>query len=746
MISKPFLRILAFLCVLCSLTDFSWAQSVQYFIAPDGQDGNAGTLEKPFATLERARDVVRQAKQRQGHLIDTVIIWLRKGVYQLDSSFTVDSRDAGLPGAPVVYRAYPGEKVILRGGIEIPSSAFQPVKDRSVLRRMVKSARSHIRQADLQSLGVENYGEVFSRGMGIPVKPYPMELFFNEQLMQVARWPNEGYVEYGRVTEVGSIPRYRNMTIAPGGIPVDPDNPPPQYAPHINDTSNRPGSLIYLNTRPARWTKAEEVWLFGYWNKRWASQTLKIKSIDTRKKEITFAQPHHYGLKDKGIFYAFNLLEEIDKPGEYHIDRHTGKLYFWPPSDIRQGLAVVSLIDTPLILLKNASDLIFRDLILEVTRGDGLVMEGGANNLIAGCTVRNIGLDGIKMTDNSVSVNFDSQTDEEKAREIRTYYPSRHNGVVGCELYKIRENGILLRGGDRKTLAPGKNYAINNHLHDEANIRLSGCGNRVAHNLIHDNSYGGIQYNGNNHLIEYNELTNCLKDADDWGAIYTGRNPSCQGNIVRFNYIHHNTGPVEKGTGSNGIYLDDGTTGQIIYGNVIYKTGHPARAKMGGVFVHGGKDNLIVNNIFIDCKLAVGFSPWSQERWEKFLVTRDMKTRLYEEVNSKSPLYLGRYPVLNHLQENAGVNKIKNNLIFNCREFLAQKPGSKTKQIQENNWITNENPGFVNVGSENFQLRKDAEVFKKISSFQAVPFEKIGLYQDKYRPKLPLRANDVVDR
>ena len=240
-IPKLLLSISVFLGMLCSLSYFSSAQSVQYFIAPDGLDANSGTLEKPFATLERARDMVRQVKQSQGHLTDTVMIWLRKGVYQLDSSFTIDSRDAGLPGAPVVYRAYPGEKVILRGGREIPSSAFQPVKDRSVLRRMVKSARPHIRQADLQSLGIVNYGEVFSRGMGIPVKPYPMELFFNEKLMQVARWPNEGYVEYGRVTEVGSIPRYRNMTIAPGGIPVDPDNPPPEYAPYINDTSNRPG-------------------------------------------------------------------------------------------------------------------------------------------------------------------------------------------------------------------------------------------------------------------------------------------------------------------------------------------------------------------------------------------------------------------------------------------------------------------------------------------------------------------------
>lgn len=731
-----------FTCLFFITTFFSFGQSTQYFIAPNGNDEAVGTQEKPFATMERARDAVRQAKQQQGHLVDTTIVWFREGVYVMDVSLVVDSRDAGLPGAPVIYRAYPGEKVILRGGMEIPASAFQPVEDQSVLLRMVKPARQHVLQADLRSLGINDFGEVFSRGMNIPIKPYPMELFFNEKLMQVARWPNEGYVEYGKVTEVGSIPRYRNMTIAPGGVPVDPDNPPPEYAPYINDTSNRPGSFIYLENRPARWTEASDVWLFGYWNKRWASQTLKIKSIDTQKQEITFTQPHHYGLKDKGTFYAFNLLEEIDQPEEYYIDRKAGILYFWPPSDIRQGQAVVSLIDEPIIHLRNASDLIFRDLVLEVTRGDCLLMEGGANNLVTGCTIRNIGLNGIKMTENVSPQDFDSQAYVDDQQERKTFYPSRNNGVVGCELYKIRESGISLQGGNRKNLVPGENYAENNHLHQEADIQLSGCGNRVAHNLIHDNPFGGIKYSGNNHLIEYNELYNCLTDADDWGAIYTGRNPSGQGNIVRFNYIHHNVGAVETGTGSNGIYLDDGTSGQIIYGNVIYKTGRPARAKMGGVFVHGGKDNLIINNIFIDCELAIGFSPWSQERWEKFLVTGDMKTRLYEEVNINSPLYQGRYPLLNHLEEGAGINKILNNLVVNCNAFVAQRQGSEADHKVKNNWTTTQNPGFVDMKNKNFLLSPDAKVFERIPDFQHIPFEKIGLYPKhdttgKYRGFLP---------
>ena len=704
------------------------AQSHQYFVAPDGDEHNMGTQADPWATLEQARNAIRQVKEKQGHLFDSTIVWLREGIYTIDHSFILDSRDAGLPGAPVVYRAYPGEKVILRGGATVPPSAFQPVTGRAISRRIAKEARPHVLQADLKALGINNFGTIHSRGMGIPIKPYPMELFFDETLMQVARWPNEGYVAYGKVTEVGSIPRYRNMTIAPGGVPVDPDNPPPEYAPYINDTSNTPGSFIYLDDRPKRWTEAEDVWLFGYWNKRWASQTLEIANIDTKKKEITFTQPHHYGLKDEGTFYAFNLLEEIDQPGEYYIDHNRGTLYFWPPSDIQQAEVVVSLVDDPIIHMKNTSNIIIQNLTLEVTRGDCLKMEGGTNNLIAGCTIRNVGLDGIQITNNVAAINFDSQKEEQK--EAPVYYSSRNNGVVDCELYKIREDGIALQGGDRATLTPGNNYAVNNHLHDEANIQASGCGNRVAHNLIHDNPWGAIQYNGNDHLIEYNEMVNCLTDADDWGVIYTGRNPSSQGTIIRYNYIHHNMGPVESGTGSNGIYLDDGTSGQIVYGNVIYKSGSPARANMGGVFMHGGKDNLVVNNIFIDCQLAVGFSPWPQDRWEKFLVTRDMKTRLYEEVNIESSLYQQRYPLLNRLEQNAAVNKIWNNLVVNCERFMGQPEDRAVDHEVQNNWITTENPGFVDVEEQDFRLRTHAPVFDKIPEFQHIPFEKIGLTEN----------------
>jgi hypothetical protein len=146
--------------------------------------------------------------------------------------------------------------------------------------------------------------------------------------------------------------------------------------------------------------------------------------------------------------------------------------------------------------------------------------------------------------------------------------------------------------------------------------------------------------------------------------------------------------------------------------------------------MHGGKDNLVVNNIFIDCELAVGFSPWPQARWEKFLMTRDMKTRLYEEVNVKSPLYQQQYPVLDRLEKNAGMNKIWNNLVVNCERFMGQPEDRAVEHDVQNNWVTTENPGFENAEELDFQLGTHAVVFDKIPGFQRIPFEKIGLIEN----------------
>jgi hypothetical protein len=90
----------------------------------------------------------------------------------------------------------------------------------------------------------------------------------------------------------------------------------------------------------------------------------------------------------------------------------------------------------------------------------------------------------------------------------------------------------------------------------------------------------------------------------------------------------------------------------LIYGNVFYRC---AGGKFGGVQIHGGKDNLVDNNLFIDCKYAVSFSPWGQTRWLDRLADQRTKAIVAQGgVDITQPPHITRYPDLARMAETPG--------------------------------------------------------------------------------------------
>ena len=88
------------------------AWTAEFFIAPGGDDSQAGTKDKPFATLEHARDAARRSVG--------ATVYLRGGTYLLDKSLILTPEDSG-----VTFQAYPGETPILSGGRAI--SGWRPM-------------------------------------------------------------------------------------------------------------------------------------------------------------------------------------------------------------------------------------------------------------------------------------------------------------------------------------------------------------------------------------------------------------------------------------------------------------------------------------------------------------------------------------------------------------------------------------------------------------------------------------------
>ena len=110
--------------ILTALTIGSAAQAASVFVAPTGNDTNPGTLERPFATLQRAQQAARKLAGREA-----VAVMLRAGTYYLPETLVLTAADSGSKAAPVVYQAYGKEQPVISGGIQMRNLKWEPFKD-----------------------------------------------------------------------------------------------------------------------------------------------------------------------------------------------------------------------------------------------------------------------------------------------------------------------------------------------------------------------------------------------------------------------------------------------------------------------------------------------------------------------------------------------------------------------------------------------------------------------------------------
>jgi hypothetical protein len=684
-----------------------------FYVSPGGNDAWSGTLAEPTAdktdgpvrTLERARDNL-QSLRATGHLPSGgAEIVVRAGFYSIARPFSLDARDSGTAEAPTVYRAYPGEKVVLAGGPTVPADAFRPVTDPKVLQRLATVARGHVVQADLHSLGISDIPGLPVKYQGAPAAP---ELFFNDHRMTLARWPNQGWATIAKIIAPGSHPR-------------------------IGDKGNLGGVFEYSGDRPSHWDVASGIWLHGYWCYDWYAEVIQVKQIDREKLQIALAAPSLYSVQQGNPsprrYYALNLLEELDSPGEYFIDAKAGLLHFWPPAPLKDAKVVLSTLKGPIVTIKDAHDVILRGFTVEASLANGINVVGGHDVCIQGCEIRN-------------------------TRELAISIAGGvKNRVEDCDIHDTGTGGILLAGGDRKTLTPAGHEAVNNHIwrfsalkltYSNA-IKLEGVGNRAAHNLIHDVPHEALGLSGNDHVYEYNVIHHVCTETDDSGAFHTGRNPSCRGNVFRYNFWYDIGKPM--GHGNAAIYFDDGDGGDIIYGNIFLRCGDPGRGSFGTIFSHGGHDNRAENNIFIDCKRAFGSAPWPDAMWKDAINGGQdcfWQDKLLKEVDITKPPYTTRYPELIGFMEAQPAAKRVNhatcNVFINCGEV---KSGNWQVDPQQN-WSTDHDPGFIAADKGDFRLAASVELLSRLPGFKPIPFEMIGLQKSPFRPILRQEAAPVA--
>ncbi len=539
-------------------------------------------------------------------------------------------------------------------------------------------------------------------------------------------------------------------------IPADPD---------IKGESATALNYKAADERPWRKFQGAEVFIFARYN--WWNNIVPIESIDRDKRIINLTKKASYAIRPGDRYYVQNLLEELDAPGEWYLDQEAATLYFWPPEEDPSPTVYIPVLKTIVEVGKGTSKVTLRGFTIEVCYGTAVVFEETSECLVAGNTIRSAG----DYKGDGVSVS------------------GKKNGVVGNDIYEIGSSAITIIGGDRATLTAGGNYVDNNYIHHTGvfykqgvGVEVSGVGNRVAHNLIHDGPRMGIFIKGNNHAIEYNHVRHMNLETADTGAIYAGGRDytSPRGTVIRYNYFHdlmgygHEDGKWASPHFAWGIYLDDNASGAHVYGNIV------TRAQRGLIHLHNGRDNIVENNVFVGGKLQqVEFNgwhttsqywAWARDNLVKGYVSvaglpawrgvRGMTTHPLDAVlpdglmqadnvfrrniivarDPEARLYRFRDVPIDH-------NQFDHNLVFHqngdslvaeskLRGVVTRQEWAQWQARGQDKHSVVADPLFVDIDKDDFRLRPGSPAFKL--GWKPIPVEKIGPQKDPLRASWPI--------
>ncbi len=676
------------LILLINLSCLVWGKDL--YVASNGSDSNPGTKEKPFATMEGARDAVRQSKKGSSEGWEGTTVWFRGGIYRVSRTIDFNDCDGGKEGGKICYRAMANEDVIFEGGQDINTAGACSVSDANILKRIISpEARKNIKQIDLKAQEIIDYGELKRRGFAFHNSYSHGEISFDGRSLQLARWPNDDYAKIA-------------------------------CAPKIKGEQ----TFTYDCNRPKLWTQAEEPWAIGFWGCGWADSQTRIGKIDIKHKTITL-EGNKGEIVKEARWRAINLLEEIDTPGEWYINRNSGVLYLWPPAELKGKKLTISMLKEPMIKMDGAANLTIEGICFQNGRGGCIEIQNCKDVTIAGCKIKNMGERNIKIEGGA------------------------NCGIVGCDIFDSGAGGIYMAGGDRENLIECGHYAINNHIWNFSRLNKTyrpaisayGIGFVIKNNLIHDAPHSAIIYHGNNVIIEFNKIYNVCGQSNDAGAIYTGRDWSARGNVIRYNLVYDVKSPLTNSfkNGVHAVYLDDCASGNEVLGNIFYQIGGRA------VMIGGGRDNIIENNVIAKCDSAIFTDRrglvWINEKNP----TWNLRAKL-EKFDYKRPPWSTSYPELVKIFDNGYKrakdpegNIVKSNIGWKNRRWLEENSLGASGGFKfftfENN-VKNQDPLFRDEKSLNLSLCDNSAAYN-IKGFKKIPYEKIGLYIDDLRLSLP---------
>jgi len=382
----------------------------------------------------------------------------------------------------------------------------------------------------------------------------------------------------------------------------------------------------------------------------WYDQYIGIADFNAAEHSITLDSPTAYPIAPGRRFVIVNHKAQLDSPWEWYYDSTNSKIQFILPKGIKPKTVSVSYLNTALSL-NSSNNLVFENFQIRNSSGTGIQLKESKNIQFINFEINDTGGWGVKA---------------QRSTRIRISDSVIHDTGMG---------GILLTGGDRATLRRSDNLVFNTHIHHVGKtlanfspaIDLKGVGATIRNSHIEYTPANSVWIEGNEHLIEKSEINNICELASDCGAIYSGRDWTYRGNVIRDNSIHDLYGygllridpvthHISYGPGGvRGVYLDDGSSGFIVAGNKFYRAGFIS------IQIGGGRDNVVEKNTIE----TDNYSVWIDNRWPGYpwAINRQRLSNSPYQNN----LWQSRYPDLSKPMANdtwPENNSVRNNILI----------------------------------------------------------------------------------
>lgn len=689
---------------------------VTFHVAPDGDDGNPGIAAKPLRSPAGVRDAVRRLQaERRSRPPREIEVVFHDGVYHVEAAVAFGAVDSAVQGQTVVYRAASRGAAVFDGGMRLDWKPLGPNDPAAKL--IPASVHGRVKTAEIppsQELPALTGGRRSSN-------LFPAWLYAGGRAAPIAAWPDAS-------DDWGDL--YREFADA-------------DYTEEIQASNRADGRTMRFICREkghlGAWVREPDLWVYGMWAFLWDDTTVQMLSADSKTGIVTIDAkdiPAGYSIGREGHLYrVVNALSEMDRPGEWVIDRGRRRVY-----RVADGEDPVMSSAKGLLWANGLTNVVFDGISFRHARGDALRFDECRGIRLRGCTVSACGGWAVKIAGGS---------------DCR---------VEGCDIHHVGEGGIVMSGGERATLTKCGHAAVNNHVHHwgerlpiyRAAIALGPsrngaaayvCGALVEHNLIHHGRHEAIQFEGNFNDIRWNVIHDVCACSRDCGAIY-GYNAR-DWSLSRGTRIEHNciymAGRPNRGGMFFAIYVDGFVSGVTVRKNICIGSD-------AGLMSQGGHANVYENNLVALCTHGAyrcnlggkgnGYTRadsvlWKAMQRDKAMFQAEPWKSAFPELESQSRM------------TDAELAQSTMAVVFRDNVFAASGPcvWKDADRLGKYNTVTNNlvleegDPGFVDYAHHDFRLAPGSAAFRIVGD---LGFDKMGITNGPDRASAAVRFGEGV--